>query len=138
MWKPKCCDITSIKDIEPALQYEVALYGNTQNTVNTSSQQITTFVDVPLLTLRCHIRDRSTAAQDTAINQNFKNAENTKEFICDYFNLAQYSFTKLAWSGVSFKVLGVNPYSSVTINGTRFYAPEGKYYVGIQAGITKL
>lgn len=134
----KCCDSFVILSIESALQYEVTLYGNTQNTKNISNQQKTTFSDNLLFTKKCHIVDRSTAAQESAINQNFKNAETTKEFICDYFDLSQYSFTKVVWSGVSFKVLGVNPYSSYTIGGTRYYAPQGRYFVGIQAGIIKL
>jgi len=138
MWKPKRCGSFVIKPITPALQYDIFIYGNIQNTQNISSQQRTTFADNLLFQKRCHIIDRSTAAQESAINQNFKNAETTKEFICDYFDLGEYSFTKVKWSGVEFKVLGVNPYSSYAIRGTRYYAPEGKYFVGIQAGVVKL
>jgi len=136
----KCCDSDAfiIRPIEPALHYKIDLYGNSQNTINLSNQQSTSFADVPLFTKKCHIIDRSTTAQESAINQNFKNAEATKEFICDYFDLSQYSFTKIVWSGVTFKVLGVSPYSSYTINRVRYNIAEGKYFVGIQAGVVKL
>ena len=52
--------------------------------------------------------------------------------------MGEYSFTKIVWSGVEFKCLGVNPYSSYAIRGTRYYAPKGKYFVGIQAAVIKL
>lgn len=138
MWKPKCCNSIAIKDIKPALQYDITLYTNKQNTRILPSQQITNFDDETLMQKRCHIVDRSTAAQETAINQNQKNAETAKEFICDYFDLSQYNFTKVVWNSITFKVLGLNPYSSYVINGVRYYAIKGKYFVGIQAGIISL
>ena len=138
MWKPKCCGSTTIKNIEPALQYDVTLYANAKNTKQSNNQQTTSFVSELKFIKRCHIIDRSTVAQESAINQNFKNAESTKEFICDYFDLGENSFTKAVWSGIVFKVLGVNAYSSYVIRGTRYNAIEGRYFVGILAGIEKL
>ena len=115
-WTPKCCNSFSIKNIKPALQYEIILYTNKQNTRSLPNQQITTFDPETLIQKKCHIIDRSTAAQETAINQNRKNAETAKEFICDYFDLSQYNFTILKWitkqNNITFEVIGLNPYSS--------------------------
>lgn len=141
-WTPKCCNSFSIKNIKPALQHEIILYTNKQNTRSLPNQQITTFDPETLIQKKCHIVDRSTAAQETAINQNRKNAETAKEFICDYFDLSQYNFTILKWitipNNITFEVIGLNPYSSYVINGVRYNAVKGKYFVGIQAGLINL
>jgi len=138
MWKPKCCGNFIIKNIEPALQYDITLYANIKNTKQVNNQQTTSFINELKFIKKCHIVDRSTVAQESAINQNFKNAESTKEFICNYFNLSENTFTKAIWNDITFKVLGVNTYSSYVIRGTRYNAPEGKYFVGILVGIEKL
>lgn len=133
-WEPKCCSNKST-NITSALNRKITLYGNTQNTVQVNGKQSTSFPNQAKLTVKCYIVDKSIAAQETAINQNIQNVATAKEFICDYFNLYQYNITKLVCDDVTYEIIGKTPYYSYRINGTRYDAPEGKYFVGILAGI---
>lgn len=135
-----CCPSKSINNnnIIAALKMDATLYGNIKNTRQENEQQVTSFVPTVVLQKKCYAIDRSTAAQESAINQNFKNAEQTKEFICDYFDISQYNFTQIICNGITFKVLGCNPLFSCSINGIKYFAPRGKYFVGILSGVIKL
>lgn len=136
MWIPKCCDSSSA--IDSKLRYTVKLYYQQLKTSTTSGVQSNSYSGSLVLTKRCHIKDRSFLAQDSAINSGVQNAENSKELIFKYFPVTNYAFNEVDWGTSKYKVLSTSKLSSVTIDGTRYTATSSRPFISILVGLKKL
>lgn len=137
VWIPKCCE-SSNNNVDTLMRNQVSLFFKKIETKTQQGQQGNIYTPNLVLTKRCHIKDRSAAAQDTAINNGIRDAESSKEFIFKNFNVTTYKFNEIDWSGSRFQVLSTNKLSSVTLDGKRYTASDAKPFISIIAGLKKL
>lgn len=138
VWIPKCCD-TQTDEINKAMRSTVKLYYKALKTTNSSGTQKNTYNPSLVITKRCHVRDRSQIAQDTAINSGKTNPENSKEFIFKYFDVTNYEFNELEWSGSRFQVLNTGKnHTFVDSKRRRYNSTDQQPFIVILAGLTKL
>lgn len=135
MWIPSCCHLD---DSASKMRNTIKLYHKKLITTNQAGTQKNVYSGELILTKRCHIKDRSLTAQDTAINNGIRNAETAKEFIFKYFDVTNYEFNEILWSGVRFKVLSTNKMSSVTLDGKKYIASDNRPFISILAGVKEL
>lgn len=137
VWIPKCCE-SSNNNVDTLMRNQVSLFFKKIETKTQQGQQGNIYTPNLVLTKRCNIKDRSAAAQDTAINNGIRDADSSKEFVFKYFNVVNYKFNEIEWSGSRFQVLSTNKLSSVTLDGKRYVATDQKPFISIIAGLKKL
>ena len=137
VWIPKCCESID-NNVDSLMRNQISLYYKKIEGKTQQGQQSNIYTPTLVLTKRCHIKDRSSTAQDTAINNGIRDAENSKEFIFKYFNVTNYKFNEIEWSGSRFQVLSTNKLSSATLDGKRYIAANSTPFISIRAGLKKL
>ena len=136
MWIAKCC--TDQPNLNKKFRSTVKLYYKGLLTKVESEIQKNSYSNTQILIKRCHIKDRSLAAQDTAVNNNIRDLENTKELIFQYFDITSLQFNEVEWSGGRYKVLGTSKQSRVTMDGTAYTATDNAPFVSILIALKKL
>lgn len=135
MWLPSCCHSD---DSSSKMRNTVKIYHKKLITTNQSGTQKNKYSGELILTKRCYIKDRSLTTQDTAITNGIKNANDVKEFIFKYFDITNFEFNEIVWSGSRFKVLNSNKISSATFDGKKYNASDARPFISILAGVIKL
>lgn len=138
MWIPTCCN-SDYKKINQAMTSNIKIYCKKLTTRISDNRQKSSYTSELVITKRCHVRDRSIIAQDTAINSGNTNPEKSKEFIVRNFDVTALDFNQIEWAGSKFQVLSVNKnHSAVLSNRTRIYANDAQPFIIILAGMTEL
>ena len=139
MWIPKCCAPEVIEvDIIVKMRNVVTLFYQKLHSKIENSVQKNQYNENFILTKKCHVKDRTIIAQDTAINDGIRNAEASKELIFQYFDVTNYLFNEVEWSGARFKVLSTTKLASVTLDGKRYVATDNQPFISILIGLKKL
>ena len=138
MWKPKCCETTS--NIDTKLTRPVDLYIKQLKAYTTSTgEQKSTYSAGTLVTRKmCHIKDRSTASQETSILSGKIDPSTAKELIFKYFDTDSLKINEIRWEGMTMNILGISKISSTVLQGTRYNAPNGFPFISIVVGVNKL
>lgn len=140
MWKPKCCNTSQVQSIDTKLTRPVDLYIKELKSYTTpAGEQKSTYSAGTLVARKmCHMKDRSTASQETSILNSKTDPSTAKELIFKYFNLDSIKINEIRWEGVTMNILGISKISSTTINRVRYNAPNGLPFISIIVGVNKL
>lgn len=120
------------------MKNQIKIHCKQLSTNTQSGTQKNTYTPHLVLTKRCFIKDRSLAAQDSAINNGIKEPDSAKEFILKYFDVTDYQFNQIEWNGIKFKVLNAIPVASATIGRKKYFATDQQPFISILAGVQKL
>lgn len=137
-WIPKCCN-PDIEGADAKMRNQVSLYYNKLNVNIENGVQKNKYSATLVMPKRCYIKDRSIAAQDTAIATGIQNPESSKEFIFINFNVTDLKFNEIKWRNTIFTVLG-SPVKLATVimDKKRFVATDKRPFISIIAGMKKL
>ena len=137
MWIPPCCTEEN-KDVTVKMRNEVKLYCQKLLTSTTAGVQNNKYSGNFIISKKCHIKDRSLIAQDTAINNGAHAAESSKELIFENFNVTSFKFNEVEWGGSRFKVLSVAPLAAATMDSKKFFASDSQPFISILIGLKKM
>ena len=135
MWLPTCCNSQNADD---KFRSTVKIYYKKLLTKTESSTQKNSYTRTQILMKRCYIKDRSTAAQDTAINSGIRDLENVKELIFKYFDITGYAFNELDWAGSRYQVIGSSKQHSVTMDSKKYNSTDSQPFISLLVGLKKL
>ena len=136
MWKPTCCG--NLPDLNSKFRSTVKLHYKALLTKVENDIQKNTYNSAQILIKRCHIKDRSLIAQDTAVNNGIRDLENTKELIFKYFNIKALQFNEIEWAGAKYKVIASSIQSRVTMDGKAYIASDNAPFVSLLVSLKKL
>ena len=137
MWIPECCS-TNGEDVSVKMRNEVKLYYQELLTNTNNGVQNNKYSQNFVISKRCHIKDRSLIAQDTAINNGVHAPDSSKELIFEHFNVTNLKFNEVEWAGSRFKVLSTMPLSAATLDGKKFTATDNQPFISILIGLKKM
>ncbi|MFT6842662.1 MAG: hypothetical protein ACJASR_001431 [Psychroserpens sp.] len=137
MWIPKCCTTNPI-DPSTKMRNHVKLYYQELLTNISGGNQQNRYSENFIISKRCHIKDRSLIAQDTAINNGIHSPNSSKELIFEYFDVTNLKFNEVGWSGSKFKVLSVISLAAATLDSKKFIATDNRPFVSILIGLKKM
>lgn len=130
----ECCE-PGAGQIYHKMRNQVSLNVERLSTNTNSGIQKNNYEKKLVLTKRCYIKDRSQAAQETAVNNGVQNLDTVKELIFQYFPATDYKFNEIVWAGATFKVFSVTPIASITIERIRFVATNQQPFISIIVGL---
>lgn len=138
MWLPKCCSTPAniiIKLNRPVQLYirELKVY-----TDNQGNQKSTWSAGTLVQTRMCYIKDRSTASQETSILTEKTDPSTSKELIFANFPIDNIQINEVRWEGMKMNFLGITKISSTSIEGKRYYAPNGAPFISMIVGVNKV
>jgi hypothetical protein len=137
VWIPECCSNDAI-DVVPLMRNEVRLFCQKLSTNTINGVQQNQYNKTFVISKKCHIKDRSLIAQDSAINNGVHAPDSSKELVFEYFNVTNLKFNEVEWAGSTFKVLSVMPLASATLDGKKYKATDAQPFISILIALKKM
>lgn len=139
MWIPTCCSSEEdANKVVVKMRNQVNLHFKKLDTNIDNGIQKNSYNNNFVISKRCHIKDRSLSAQDSAINDGIRNLDNSKELIFENFNITNLIFNEVEWNNSRFKVLSSSKLATVRMDGKLFIASDNRPFISILIGLKKL
>lgn len=139
MWIPKCCTTTTDPTIDEYLTHSINFYRDDKVNEVINSRSINKLVSTLILDSstcgKAYIKNRSAAAQDTAIQAQL-DPNTSIELIFKYFPFKNYNFTRFTWGESSYIFRSIQPLAEASIRGKRFSATSQAPFIQIIGSLT--